>query len=94
MTNANKERMLKTASAMVSDDYRSRFCAEYIQLKVRVEGLTSLLNNWDNLDFVPKTPKEILQHQLGVMNDYLATLEYRASVEDIELPEVRSEDDE
>ena len=77
-----------TRDMMISQDYKERFKAEYIQLYIRTERLGRLLQNWSHLDFKPKCPKYLLEHQYKAMSQYLTTLTDRAQREQIELPEI------
>lgn len=76
-----------SALLMVSTDYKDRFKAEYIQLKTRLEGLKTMLHNWDNeqLSFIPSCPRSTYDLQVEAMTKYLAVLEARAKIEDINL---------
>lgn len=76
-----------TIELMQSADYKKRFRAEYHQLNIRIEKLCSFLYKWDNnmLDFTPSTPKSVYDLQIRAMQDYLAVLEARAAIEDIDL---------
>lgn len=76
-----------TALLMVSTDYKDRFLAEYFQLKTRLEGLKTMLQNWDNgkLSFIPTCPRSTYDLQVEAMTKYLAILESRAKIEDINL---------
>lgn len=76
-----------TVELMNSRDYTDRFRAEYHQLKIRTKKLEEMLHKWDReeLDFVPSCSRAVLQHQWDLMTSYLATLEYRAIAEDIQL---------
>lgn len=78
-----------TKEMMVSQDYRERFVAEYIQLYVRSAKLGQMLNNWKRLDFTPKCPKYLLETQYKLMQSYLSILVERADREKIKLPEVK-----
>ena len=79
-----------TVPMMVSDDYKERFVAEYVQLKIRYKKLYAVLEKYaaDKLDFKPTCPIEILYEQLDHMEAYLSVLETRAKYEGIELPAV------
>ena len=77
-----------TRDMMISDDYKERFKAEYIQLYIRTEKLGRMLNNWVRLDFKPTCPKYVLQNQYKAMSQYLTILTERADREHIELPYV------
>lgn len=76
-----------TTLLMVSTDYKDRFKAEYIQLKTRLEDLKTMLHNWDNeqLSFIPTCPRSTYDLQVEAMTKYLAVLEARAKIEDINL---------
>lgn len=76
-----------SALLMVSTNYKERFLAEYIQLKTRLEGLKTMLHNWDNeqLSFIPSCPRSTYDLQVEAMTKYLAVLEARAKIEDINL---------
>ena len=45
----------ETVPMMVSGDYKERFKAEFYQLLIRLDSLTSMLIKWENnkLDFDP-----------------------------------------
>lgn len=76
-----------TIELMQSADYKKRFKAEYHQLSIRTEKLHDFLYKWDNnmIDFEPKTPRSVYDLQIRAMKDYLAVLEARAAIEDIDL---------
>ena len=74
-----------TMIMMTSLDYKERFKAEYLQLKIRYEKLKDMLNNWDNLCFTPKCSFELLDLQLETMGAYLAILKQRAEIEGIDI---------
>ena len=77
-----------TVAMMGSDDYKERFVAEYVQLKIRYKKLYAVLEKYaaDKLDFKPTCPIEILYEQLDHMEAYLNVLETRAKYENIQLP--------
>ena len=75
--------LIDTAPMMISDDYRERFRAEYHQLKIRYEKLETMLNNWDDLDFIPTCTKDVYIKQLNAMYEYMDILKYRADKEGI-----------
>lgn len=77
----------KTITLMISDNYKDRFVAEYVQLKTRKDGLRNMLNKYKEgtLTFEPKCSYELLAEQLFHMNEYLSILEERARVEGVEL---------
>jgi hypothetical protein len=72
---------------MLSSDYKERLKAEYWQLDIRINSLSRLLENWDNLDFEPKCPKKLLELQLESMCQYASTLATRAALESVDLLE-------
>ena len=84
---AKNEVLAATATLMISEDYKDRFKAEYIQLKNRYEGLKRMIDNWDNstLSFTPTCPRALYNFQLRAMKDYLDILEVRAKIEEISL---------
>ena len=79
-----------TVEMMGSDDYKERFVAEYVQLKIRYKKLYAVLEKYaaDKLDFKPTCPIEILYEQLDHMEAYLNILKIRADYEDVELPNI------
>lgn len=83
----NNMELKDTIEWMQSADYKKRFRAEYHQLNIRIEKLCSFLYRWDNnmLDFTPSTPRSVYDLQIRAMQDYLAVLEARAAIEDIDL---------
>ena len=76
-----------TVSLMCSDDYKERFKAEYAQVAVRYQKLKAMLDKWDTgkLNFTPTCPRGVYNFQIRAMADYIASLEVRAAIEDIEL---------
>lgn len=76
-----------TIELMTSEDYKERFKAEYLQLKIRVEGLRKMLIKLDagKLDFTPQCPRAVLLTQKRYMEEYLNQLEVRAEIEEIKL---------
>lgn len=79
----------ETVKMMNSQDFKERFKAEYLQLKIRMEGLSSMLKKYKEgtLNFKPKCSYEILYRQLVHMEGYLNVLKERAKKENIELTE-------
>lgn len=77
----------ETVEMMTSEDYKERFKAEYYQNVIRRDKLTNMLSKWDEgkLDFTPTCPRNAYHMQLNAMEDYIAVLELRAIVEEIEL---------
>lgn len=81
----------ETTDLMNSADYKERFIAEYLQLKIRYNKLLSMLMKWDNgeLNFKPTCPRMIYNKQILSMGEYLKTLEYRAKIEKIDLEQYK-----
>ena len=63
-----------TVQMMESVDYKERFKAEYLQLKIRI-----------NLTFKPSCSYDLLNGQLKAMELYATYLEERAEIEGIDL---------
>ncbi|WP_415331020.1 crAss001_48 related protein [Clostridium perfringens] len=82
-----KLQLNETVQMMASTDYKDRFKAEYLQLKIRIEGLSNMLKKYKKgtLTFEPTCSYELLHTQLVYMECYLNTLEERAKIEGIEL---------
>lgn len=79
-----------TAIDMMSRDYKTRFIAEYRQVKERYKRLKTMCATWDRegiegLGFVPTCPRELYEVQLKAMSDCISALEDRAELEKIEL---------
>lgn len=79
-----------TAEMMMSKDYKGRFRAEYCQVVIRYQKLKAMLEKWDNgeLNFTPTCPRSTYNIQIKAMTDYIAVLEARAVMEDVDLQEV------
>ena len=90
--------LMDTVELMGSSDYRDRFVAEYIQLKIRYEKLKAFNTKIEaarrtaSLDegvqvAEPKhdCPASLLREQQAAMGEYLHLLEVRAVIEDIDL---------
>ena len=77
----------ETVPMMESADYKERFKAEFYQLLIRLDSLTSMLIKWENnmLDFYPKCSKETLENQVIFMKGYVDILLLRAKIEEIDL---------
>lgn len=77
----------ETVELMNSANYKDRFIAEYMQLKIRYNKLFNMLMKWDKheLDFKPDVPRVVYNKQIKAMNDYLKVLEERAKIEGIDL---------
>lgn len=79
-----------TIAGMISDDYKERFIAEYIQTVIRARKLDELLfaAHENKLDFELNCPVTLLASQLAAMREYLHFLEMRSKYEEIDLKEV------
>ena len=75
----------ETIELMQSPDYKDRFKAEYYQNKIRYDKLAVMLDNWNNLKFIPTCPESTYLLQLEFMRKYIAVLELRAIAEGIVL---------
>ena len=77
----------ETATMMSSEDYKERFRAEYIQLKLRMIGLGEMLRKYKNgeLTFTPSCSYDLLNGQFKSMDMYASYLEERAVIENINL---------
>ena len=75
---------------MNSNDYKQRFIAEYVQVKIRYDKLDKLTVKYEagTLDLTPKCSLELLKEQKKFMGNYIRTLKIRAEIENIDLPEV------
>lgn len=74
-----------TIPGMLSLDYKERFTAEYEQLSIRASKLETFIDNYRNgrLNFKPTCDLELLSRQLDIMKAYMAVLEERARVENV-----------
>lgn len=83
-------KLADTVEMMNSSDYKVRFKAEYAQLVIRYNGLRNMLEKWDNgtLEFKPTCPRSTYNLQIKAMTDYIAVLEARAVMEDVDLESV------
>lgn len=72
---------------MNSPDWKDRTKAEYIQLYHRAKNLRRMLDRYKSgeLDFAPNCSYELLKTQLKIMEAYMAILEERDNIENIEL---------
>ncbi|SQB35264.1 Uncharacterised protein [Clostridium perfringens] len=77
----------ETFGMVVIKDYKERFKEEYLQLKIRINELSNMLEEYKKgtLAFKPACNYELLHTQLVYMECYLNTLEERAKIEGIEL---------
>lgn len=76
-----------TVALMNSADYKERFKAEYQQVVIRYQKLKGMLEKWDNgeLNFEPTCPRSTYNIQIKAMADYIAVLEARAVMENVDL---------
>lgn len=76
-----------TVDLMKSSDYKDRFKAEYMQVKLRYNNLHKMLVKYEakTLDFEPSCPINVLQMQANYMGNYLKQLEIRAEIENIDI---------
>ena len=83
-------KLADTVEMMNSADYKERFKAEYAQLVIRYYGLRNMLEKWDNgtLEFKPTCPRSTYNLQIKAMTDYIAVLEARAVMENVDLEDV------
>lgn len=83
----NNKELESTVKLMLSDDYKDRFKAEYLQLEARYLKLLSMVEKWDRneLNFVPTCPRATYSLQLEAMRKYLDILLIRAKIENINL---------
>lgn len=67
--------------------YKLRMIIEYQELKKRTDKLGIMLDRWlfNDLDFEPSCPFELLESQFHVMKAYLSILAQRAEIEGIDL---------
>lgn len=87
MCSVRPMKLKDTVEMMNSDDYKERFKAEYCQAVIRWGKLKNMLDRWDagSLDFNPTCPRSTYNIQIKAMTDYIAILEARAVMEDIDL---------
>lgn len=77
----------ETIEMMNSTDYKERFKAEYLQLKIRMNGLSNMLKKYKKgtLSFKPSCSYDLLNAQFKAMDMYASYLEERAEIEKIDL---------
>ena len=75
----------ETVEMMNSPEYKDRFKAEYLQLKIRIDGLQVMLDKYaiGTLPFTPTSSYDLLNGQLKSMKMYASYLEERAHIEGI-----------
>lgn len=85
-----KMELIDTNEMMISDDYKERFRTEYYQVVIRYKKLQAMLDKWDNgnLNFEPTCPRSTYNMQIKAMTDYIAVLEARAVMENVNLEDV------
>lgn len=83
----------QTVELMDSEDYKERFIAEYVQIKIRYLRLERVLKRVSDKTapdcFKPCCDIDILEEQLVIMRMYIKLLVKRSNIENIELPEVK-----
>ena len=79
-----------TVELMTSADWKDRFVAEYLQVKIRYEKLHKLITKREvgKCDFETPIPLESWKTQAQHMGLYLFELEKQAVLHGIELPKV------
>ena len=77
----------ETIEMMNSNDYKERLRCEYLQLKIRMEGLNTMLKKYKagTLPFKPQYGYDLLNGQFKAMDMYASYLEERAAIEDVNL---------
>lgn len=77
----------ETVQMMVSEDYKERFKAEYLQVKIRYDKLDAMTVKYEagTLNFTPSCSLELLKEQKKHMGNYIRCLRIRAEIEGIEL---------
>lgn len=89
----NEITLKETADKMTDPNYKTRFKAEYFQLKIRLAKLrefntkikASKLSNGEVEMPIHDCPDELLVEQEKVMTHYLRILEIRAKIEGVDL---------
>lgn len=79
-----------TVDLMTSADWKDRFKAEYLQLKIRYEKLHKLIvmREVGKQTFGTPIPLESWKEQARHMGNYLYELEKQAAIHGIELPHI------
>lgn len=87
MSKLREFQLVDTVDGMISDDYKERFKAEYLQLDIRANKLNDMLNDWRacKLKFEPVCDYGLLYKQFQLMDEYRMILRVRAQIEGIEL---------
>ena len=87
----NNMELKETIELMCSENYKERFIAEYLQVKIRYEKLKNFCNKIEAEKMLGKEvtkhdcPLELLREQQKYMGLYLSILEKRALIENVEL---------
>lgn len=83
--------LIETKEMMCEKNYRVRFIAEYLQLKIRYDKLHKMIVKYEagTLDFTPDCSLELLKKQASLMGQYLYVLEMRAEIEGVDLPKAK-----
>lgn len=78
-----------TVDLMLSDDYKERFKAEYLQLKIRHRKLCKIIDDYvrGKLKFELTTDWGLLRKQEQLMDELLMILRVRAKLEGIDINE-------
>ena len=76
-----------TVSMMLSDDYKERFKAEYLQTFIRYRKLSDILceSRKGELAFDLNCDIDLLEIQFEAMSTYLTILQTRAKIEEINI---------
>lgn len=69
------------------EEWKERFIQEFNELQTRTEKLGEMLTKMEKgtLQFTPACPYQLLKNQHIIMCNYLAVLQSRAKIENIEL---------
>lgn len=88
--NLDEITLANTIELMNSNDYKARFIAEWMQLKIRYNNLRKMLIKLEagTLEFKPKCSNIVLMNQKNFMEQYMKQLEIRAEIEGITLPNI------
>lgn len=70
---------------MLSENYKSRFKAEFYQTQIRYDKLSAMLVKYEDgtIEFTPSCSIELLEKQKNAMKSYLNILMERANIEKI-----------
>lgn len=77
-----------TVNMMLSDDYKQRFIAEYVQISIRRSKLAQVIEDARNgcCKFNLSSDVPIYFAQIAAMDTYMHILQKRAADENIKLP--------